>query len=275
MLSADRLSWEETRVERPLGPGWVLTYTIHGQAVYRDAPSTSFRAVAGDLVLLRGGAVSGRALECEQRWDAFWLRFEPWREWRPDGFTRVADGLYRTHITRPGHRQRLHDAWECIISDLRMRETARVLRAVTTKPAAQHARDEAIKSEMLLLRLREILLLVTLDCSFAAHLDPRIRDALDIIEQDLDQPLDIHRLAAQTGLSYSWFAHLFKSQIGVGPKRVQLNVRLRRAAAHLTYTDDTVGAIASRTGFSTIFEFSRAFRREYDESPTAYRARHR
>lgn len=272
---AGRHVWHAVPVVRPVGPGWMLTYTVTGRAYYQDPAGSGIPVPPGDMVLLRGGASAGRGVDPGQRWDAYWLRFEPWRGWQPDGFVRLADGLYHTHITRPGHRQRLQEAWQSIIFDLQARETARILGAVTPTLDDHHMRDEALQKELTVLRLREIFILAVLDASAAAHIDPRIRDALEKLERQVAEPLDVRQLAAQVGLSYSRFAFLFKTQVGASAKRVQLSIRLRRAAASLAYTDDSVTAIARRTGFSTIYEFSRTFRREYGESPTAYRARHR
>ncbi|HZC73842.1 MAG TPA: helix-turn-helix domain-containing protein [Jatrophihabitans sp.] len=259
-------------MQRPTGTGgWMLTFTLRGRALYRDPAGASFYAAAGDLVLLGPDAPAGRGVPRGEEWDAFWLRFEPWPGWAPDGFERVAHQLHRQHIARPGHRQRVHEIWESIVADLDARETVRILEAVNAKLAPLRG-PESIENELQLLMLREIFVHAQRDSLIAAQLDPRIRDALDVMERDLAAPLDIRELARRAGLSYSRFAHLFKSQIGASPKRVQVSIRLRRGAVQLEYTDDPVGVIATRMGFSTIFDFSRAFRREYGMSPSVYRS---
>jgi AraC family transcriptional regulator, arabinose operon regulatory protein len=276
VLYAGKLSWRERPSERPWGPGWLLTYTIAGQALYRIASGFSWCAPAGDLALVACGAAAERGVQRGDSWDAFGLRFEPWKGWAPEGFERVADGVYRAHITRPGMRTRVHEAYEEIIADVESREITRMLGEVTsrsTMPRLMH--DEAIESELVLLRLREIFLVSLLDAMTTPRLDARIRVGLEILEHEFAAPLTMRELAARAGLSYSHFVHVFTSQVGVSPKRVQRNIRLRRAAVQLEYSDDPVGSIAVRTGFGSIFDFSRTFRREFGVSPTMYRAKHR
>lgn len=268
---AGRHLWRETAVQRPSGAGWMLSFTVGGRSLHRDPAGASCYAGVGDLVLLGPDARAGRGVIHGDIWDAFWLRFDPWPGWAPDGFEQIAYQLYRRHIARPGHRQRLHELWEAIIGDLDARETANILGAVNSKLAPPRA-DEAIENELLLLMLREVFIHAQRDSIMSAQLDTRIRDALDVMERDLAAPLNISELAQRAGLSYSRFAHLFKSQVGASPKRVQVSIRLRRGAIQLEYTDQPIGAIAGQIGFGTIFDFSRAFRREYGMSPSAYRA---
>lgn len=274
VLCAGRLAWRETSIDRPTGTGWLLTFTVAGRGLYRDPSGDAINAEAGDLLLL-GPGVPGHDRPRGAKWDAFWLRFEPWRAWRPTGFDRLSDAVYRAHITRPGHRQRMHEVWTALIADLHARDTARILNAAGPRGGASPAGAGAADDELLVLLLREIFVLARRDAATSAQLDPRIRDALEVMERDLASPPDMRQLAARAGLSYSRFAHLFKAQLGMSPKRVQQTIRLRRGAVQLEYSDDPVGVIATRLGFSTIFDFSRAFRRDYGTSPSAYRRRHR
>jgi AraC family transcriptional regulator, arabinose operon regulatory protein len=259
---------------RPVGRGWILTFTIDGRVLYRDASGVSFFAPAGELVLMHSDGAAFRGVLRGDSWEAFWLRFEPWGCWRPDGFRRVTERLFRTQIALPGNRQRVHEAWERIIDDLDARDTARIVGAAAAGRGRHPAGAEWIETELVLLRLREILLLALRDASISPHVDARIRAALQVMERDIARPPGMRELAARAGLSYGRFAHLFKSQLGVTPKRAQRLIRLRRAALQLEYSDEPVGAIAERTGFSSVFDFSRGFRREYGLSPSAYRARH-
>lgn len=255
--------------------GWSLTFTLGGRARFRSPSGASFQATGGDLVLLEPEAAVGRGVLREDGWDAFGLVFEPWQGWEPSGFLRVADGLHRTHIAHPRNRQRVLEALQRIVIDLNARDTARILGAVAAERRLQDAWDEVIDTKLVSLRLREIFLLAARESSTAPHLDPRIRTALQAMERDLARPPTMRQLAALAGLSYTRFAHLFKSQLGVTPKRVQRLIRLGRAAIQLEYGDDPIGVIADQFGFASIFDFSREFRREYGMSPSAYRAEHR
>jgi AraC family transcriptional regulator of arabinose operon len=253
----------------------MLTFTIDGRAHFADSSGASFFAGPGDLVLMECGEATARGVLRGDSWDAFGLNFVPWSGWRPDGFLRVTDRLHRTHIALPGNRQRVHEAWQRIIVDLDARDTARILGAIAARRGTHRTNGEVVETELVLLRLREIFLLAARDSSTTPHLDTRIRIALQVMEHDLACPPGMSELASRAGLSYSRFAHLFKAQLGVTPKRAQRLIRFQRAALQLEYTDEPVGTIATRTGFGSVFDFSRGFHREYGMSPSAYRAQRR
>lgn len=271
VMFANRRLRRGPAVQRATGAGWTLLFTVAGRACYRDASGASCGAEPGDLILLAcGSAAEGGVLPGEE-WDAFGLRFVPWLGWQPVEFNVVGGGLYRMHVVRPGHRQLIHEAWEAIIANLDALETARILRT-SQEQVAQHARYERIQNELLLLKLREIFIVAERDSTTSPQLDARIREALELMERDIAAPHEMRELASRAGLSYGRFAHLFKEQLGASPRQVQLKIRLRRGAVQLEYSDDPIGAIGERIGFRTIFDFSRAFRREYGTSPSAYRA---
>jgi AraC family transcriptional activator of pobA len=60
---------------------------------------------------------------------------------------------------------------------------------------------------------------------------------------------------------------------GRGTKELVTDRRMLEALRLLRFTDMTVGEVAYRAGFDDQLYFSRAFRRQRGESPTAYRER--
>ena len=253
----------------------MLTYTLDGQAVFRYPPTTEFYAETGDLVLLRRDSLGLRGVRSGDRWRGLWLRFDPWLRWTPAGFDRVADGLYRRHLTMAGSRQAVQETWEQIITGLTFRDTSRALASAADAHRETRQQEERIHTELVLLRLHEIFLFAEQDPLRAARLDPRIRAALQVVGTSPTVPHSVAELARQVGLSSDWFARLFRAQLGVSPKRMLRVVRLRQAALQLQATEDPVGLIAERTGFASIFDLSRQFSQEYGSSPRAYRARYR
>jgi AraC-like DNA-binding protein len=273
---AGRVAWTHVQPARPLGPGrWMLTYTVSGRAQFRLPPTTEFLAEAGDLVLVRRDSLATRGVRPGDRWHALWLRFDPWQHWTPAGFERVADGIYRRHLTFAGSRQAVQDTWEQIITGLTYRDTSRALASVVDAHRVTRQKEERIHSQLVLLRLREIFLFAEQDPLRSARLDPRIRAALQTVSASATVPHSVAALAREVGLSSDRFARLFKSQVGGTPKRMLRTIRLRQAALQLQSTEDPVGVIAERIGFSSIFDLSRQFRREYGVSPSAYRSRYR
>jgi AraC-like DNA-binding protein len=253
----------------------MLTYTVAGRALYRYPPDVEVSATAGDLVLLRRDTPGTRGVAEKERWDALWLRFDPWVGWTPTGFEQIADGLYRRHLDLQGHRLAVQELWARIIAALHERETARALAAVATVDRGALRTEERIQTELLALWIRELFLVAQRVSLRAARIDPRIFAALQRALADPTAPRTLAELARDADMSETWFAHRFREQLGIPPKRFLRLMRLRQAAVQLELSDEPVGEIAERTGFTSLFQLSRQFRHRYGVSPRAYRARHR
>lgn len=91
------------------------------------------------------------------------------------------------------------------------------------------------------------------------------------ITENLAADLSLPALAERAGLSTRHFARAFREQVGVAPGRYVDLVRLEAAQRMLTQTEDGVVRIARRCGYGTQEAMRRAFVRELDVSPTAYR----
>ncbi len=73
------------------------------------------------------------------------------------------------------------------------------------------------------------------------------------------------------GLSYKYAGTLFKSATGQTIKEYQCKLRLRKAEQLLEETDKSITEIASLTGFTDVFYFSKVFHREKGCTPREYR----
>lgn len=98
-----------------------------------------------------------------------------------------------------------------------------------------------------------------------------VSPALQLIEQQLAQPLGNRELANACAMSENHFIRRFREAIGVTPAAFIQQKRLAAAAQLLRYTDDSIDSIAMKTGFTDRFYFSRAFRRTTGRPPAAYR----
>jgi AraC-like DNA-binding protein len=82
----------------------------------------------------------------------------------------------------------------------------------------------------------------------------------------------LETLAAELGVSYSWFRRSFQTQTGFTPQRFRWLQRLDRACQLLTDSGQSVGGIARELGFSSQAYFARMFRKETGLSPSVWRA---
>jgi AraC family transcriptional regulator len=100
----------------------------------------------------------------------------------------------------------------------------------------------------------------------------RLKAVLDCIEENLGQPIALHRLAELAGVSTRHFERAFRQALGVPPHAYLLRRRVT-AARHLLLSQPrlSIEHIAKRVGFSSSSHLGSAFRREIGYSPTALR----
>lgn len=85
------------------------------------------------------------------------------------------------------------------------------------------------------------------------------------------EPLDLHALSAELGVSYSHFRHAFKARLGSGTKQYHLQVRLQKAQDLLANTDKSLKEIAAILGFESASHLSKQFKARVGLAPSAWR----
>lgn len=105
---------------------------------------------------------------------------------------------------------------------------------------------------------------------FAARA-PLVVAALEEMERNIEEPLSLEEIAAGTGFSQRSLDRAFVREIGVSPGRYYLFIRLKAARNLITETNQSMAEIAARTGFSSAATFSRAFTKQFNAPPRAFR----
>lgn len=118
----------------------------------------------------------------------------------------------------------------------------------------------------LLILLNRTALNQKLDYSDTFTADPRILTALDYINQNLSENLDIGRIADRLHFSRYHLMRLFKQETGYTISRYITSKRLL-AARELLATELPVTEICYRCGFQNYSTFSRAYKAEFGECP--------
>jgi AraC-like DNA-binding protein len=91
------------------------------------------------------------------------------------------------------------------------------------------------------------------------------------IDANVDQSIDLDRVAKDAGLSAFHFLRLFGGVLGVTPHQYVVRSRLRRAARLLVDETRSITDVAIDVGFNDLSNFVRTFRRAAGVSPRAFR----
>ncbi|MER6344110.1 GlxA family transcriptional regulator [Streptomyces sp. NPDC001595] len=98
-----------------------------------------------------------------------------------------------------------------------------------------------------------------------------VAEVLVWMERHLDREVTVEQLAARALMSPRTFARRFQQETGTTPYRWILRQRVLLAQRLLEATDETVDAIAGRTGFGTAAALRHQFVRALGTTPNAYR----
>ncbi|MFF8590960.1 GlxA family transcriptional regulator [Streptomyces sp. NPDC015220] len=98
-----------------------------------------------------------------------------------------------------------------------------------------------------------------------------VGEVLVWMERNLHQEVTVEQLAARAHMSPRTFARRFQQETGTTPYRWILRQRVLLAQRLLEGTDETMDAIADRTGFGTAAALRHQFVRVLDTTPNAYR----
>ena len=93
------------------------------------------------------------------------------------------------------------------------------------------------------------------------------------LNENLEHRLRTDTLAAEVSLSVSQFGRAFKETYGTTTRRHILCLRLQLAQQLMLTTNDPLSQIALACGSSDQAHFSKVFRREIGETPSAWRRR--
>jgi transcriptional regulator GlxA family with amidase domain len=103
--------------------------------------------------------------------------------------------------------------------------------------------------------------------------DTRVQTAVKLMEDSVEAPLSLARLAKRAGISIRHLQDLFRETMGVAPHAHYLALRLNAARRKVIETKGGFADIATETGFNSASAFSRSYKASYSESPSDTRRR--
>ncbi|HET8800678.1 MAG TPA: GlxA family transcriptional regulator [Marinobacter sp.] len=100
-----------------------------------------------------------------------------------------------------------------------------------------------------------------------ARAQPKLAEAAQLMEANIEEPIELKELAALAGISRRQLERLFLKHTGCTPSRYYLRVRLNRARRLLKQTSCSIVEIASMCGFVSATHFSRCYRKTMGRAP--------
>lgn len=97
---------------------------------------------------------------------------------------------------------------------------------------------------------------------------PKLREAIVLMERNLEHLLSIGAVADRVDLSQRQLERLFKAHTGVSPVRYYLDVRLDRARGLVTQTELPIVSISVACGFTSAARFTRAYSDRFGLTPS-------
>lgn len=106
---------------------------------------------------------------------------------------------------------------------------------------------------------------------YAAHNDPIVGPALQLMQHRPEEPWTLDSLATATHVSRATFARQFAALVGEPPMSFLTSWRVSLAADLLLEDGATLASVANKVGYSSPFALSAAFKRVRGQSPREHR----
>ncbi len=103
---------------------------------------------------------------------------------------------------------------------------------------------------------------------------PKLSQVIQIMEQNIEEPISPSILARDVGMSTRQLERLFRRYLSRSPKRYYMELRLQKARNLLMQTDMSVINVALACGFASPSHFSKCYRAHYDTTPYRERGAH-
>ncbi|WP_299731720.1 GlxA family transcriptional regulator [uncultured Tateyamaria sp.] len=103
---------------------------------------------------------------------------------------------------------------------------------------------------------------------------PKLSQVIQIMEQNIEEPISPSILAKDVGMSTRQLERLFRRYLNRSPKRYYMELRLQKARNLLMQTDMSVINVALACGFASPSHFSKCYRAHYDTTPYRERGTH-
>lgn len=227
-----------------------VVYLVRGEGEYESEYTAKRKIGAGDAVFL---------------FPEIWHRYRPIEDVGFDSYWVMFQGDYADRLCGEGFFTPQEPVWNVGIDQLVLRPFLAILDRVRSQPAGL---QPLLAGDMLALLagIRS----AAYRRNTQDHVHETIRQA-QLAMEAADVLPTIDDLAAQSGLSRTQFYEAFKNGTGVSPYQYHLQLRMSRARELLQGSELPIKQIASLLGFSSVYQFSKIFKKKAGFSPSRYR----
>jgi transcriptional regulator GlxA family with amidase domain len=121
-------------------------------------------------------------------------------------------------------------------------------------------------------KMQEVMDVSVVAVDYDPTLPQTLKLALELMHNNIDEPLVVDEIATCVGISRRQLERLFCRHVNATPSRYYLELRLTRARQLLQQTNKSLADIAVASGFVSISHFRRCFREFFDIAPGRFRA---
>jgi len=108
----------------------------------------------------------------------------------------------------------------------------------------------------------------------ASRQEQVIEEIIDFMYKHSHEAIHIQDLAQNRGISPQYFRKLFKSRVGLAPKKYLTTLRIQRSECLLLHEEYSITEIAMQLGFSSAQQFAKVFKKEIGLTPSDWRKAH-
>jgi AraC-like DNA-binding protein len=98
-----------------------------------------------------------------------------------------------------------------------------------------------------------------------------IKRARIIFRTNIEQDINIEKVANELCVSYAWFRKTFKTYTGIAPHQYLIQLKIEKAKMLLGNRSRSIKEIAFSLNFESAFYFSKLFKEKVGVSPKEYR----
>ncbi|MES2456150.1 MAG: AraC family transcriptional regulator [Bacteroidota bacterium] len=244
-------TWDKGRIL----DSYYVVYITKGEGLLESATSSTVRIKAGSCFILYPGVWHRYKPFSESGWEEYWVGF---------------NGSYPRELMHSGIFMP-----ENAFIDVGLNEDLLQLFHALIKEVSVAELGYRQNITGMTLQILSTIQSITRYKAKETDLESRlISKAKFLLQESIEVPVNMDEMVKELPMGYSRFRKAFKAHTGMSPNQYHLCLRLESAKELLLSTNLTVNEVAYKTGFSSIFYFSKLFKKKNSLSPTTFREQH-